>query len=160
MFVKTALPENFNDLKALLLENLRGYLDPTLPAVSNLANMAALLMHFLPRINWVGFYLRQENRLFLGPFQGLPACTEIPIGKGVCGTAAIRRETLVVDDVENFPGHIACDSASRSEIVIPILKNGDLFGVLDLDSPERSRFGSGERALLEQAVDILIDNLR
>ncbi|HOW37445.1 MAG TPA: GAF domain-containing protein [Candidatus Izemoplasmatales bacterium] len=160
MFVKTSLPADPAELHALILENLRGYLDASLPAVSNYSNMSAILMHFLPRINWVGFYLREGEKLILGPFQGLPACTEIAIGKGVCGTAALLKETVVVEDVERFPGHIACDSASRSEIVVPIIQNGNLLGVLDVDSPDLGRFRSADRALLEQAVDVLIDNLR
>jgi len=143
----------------LMLENLSGYLDASLPRVSNLANMAALLKYFLPDVSWAGFYLWENGRLILGPFQGLPACTSIALGKGVCGTAAQTQKTIVVPDVEDFIGHIACDASSRSEIVIPMLKNGVLFGVLDLDSPLLSRFQETEKIVLEKAVDLLVDIL-
>ena len=103
--------------------------------ISNLANASALLWQELDRLNWAGFYLMEKGMLVLGPFQGKPACIEIPVGKGVCGTAVAERKTQLVPDVHQFPGHIACDSASNSEIVIPIYKNGEIFGVLDLDSP-------------------------
>lgn len=145
---------------ATLLENLEGWLDPSLPDVSNLSNASALIAYFLEDINWAGFYLMDQGRLALGPFQGLPACTEIMIGKGVCGTAAAKRETIVVPDTHLFPGHIACDDRSKSEIVVPIVKGGELYGVLDLDSPIEARFGAAEQAVLEAAVAILIDKLR
>ncbi|MNP28373.1 Free methionine-R-sulfoxide reductase [compost metagenome] len=106
-------------------------------------------------INWVGFYLYDGKELVLGPFQGLPACIRIPIGRGVCGTAASERRTLLVDDVHAFPGHIACDEASQSEIVVPMFKNGELYGVLDIDSPLKNRFDSEEQQFLEQFVEIL-----
>ena len=105
-----------------------------------MSNASALLNQFLTDVNWVGFYLLKSDELVLGPFQGLPACIRIPIGKGVCGTAAQKRETIRVDDVHLFPGHIACDAASQSEIVIPIIKNDRLIGVLDIDSPIKCRF--------------------
>ena len=129
-----------------------------LPLTSNLANISALLRQCLDRINWVGFYLRQEKspQLILGPFQGLPACTRIPFGKGVCGTAAASGKTQLVPDVNEFPGHIACDSASRSEIVVPVVKEGTVLGVLDIDSPERSRFDSVDKQWLEKLVQALI----
>jgi L-methionine (R)-S-oxide reductase len=124
--------------------------------VANLAQTSALLMQLLPDLNWAGFYLRQGDELVLGPFQGKVACVRIPLGKGVCGTAAARRTTVVVPDVHAFPGHIACDSASNSEIVVPLLKEGRLLGVLDLDSPRKGRFDELDARGLEQAVAILL----
>ena len=114
---------------------LRGLTEGVPYKISNLANASALLWDSLTTLNWAGFYLLEGDRLILGPFQGKPACIEIPIGKGVCGTAALRRETILVPDVHAFPGHIACDSASNSEIVVPLMKNGEVLGVLDIDSP-------------------------
>ena len=122
---------------------------------ANLANAAALLWQELDRINWAGFYLLEGDTLVLGPFQGKPACIEIPIGKGVCGTAAARKQTVVVPNVHDFSGHITCDSASESEIVIPILPGGKLFGVLDIDSPERERFSAEDKEGLERFAAIL-----
>jgi len=118
--------------------------------IANLANTAALLHHVLKDINWVGFYLREGEELVLGPFQGLPACVRIPLGKGVCGTAAVQKKTVRVDDVHQFPGHIACDAASNSEIVVPIIKDGQLIGVLDIDSPLFRRFDETDEYYLEQ----------
>ena len=123
--------------------------------ISNLANASALLWQELPNINWAGFYLAEDKLLYLGPFQGKTACIEIPFGKGVCGTAAALDETQLVPDVHAFPGHIACDSASNSEIVVPIHKNGAVWGVLDIDSPEFGRFTEFDRSGLEQFVAIL-----
>ena len=125
-------------------------------ALANLANAAALANQGLPRINWCGFYLLRGDELVLGPFQGKPACVRIPLGKGVCGAAAQRRETLVVPDVLLFPGHIACDAASRSEIVVPILSEGRLVGVFDVDAPEPARFDEEDRAGLERFVNALV----
>lgn len=129
-----------------------------LPLTSNLANISALLRQCLDRINWVGFYLWHEagSQLILGPFQGLPACTRIPMGKGVCGTAAASRKTQRVTNVHEFPGHIACDSASRSEIVVPVVKEGTVRGVLDIDSPEESRFDIVDQEWLEKLVRALV----
>ena len=121
-----------------------------------LANAAASLKQHLPDINWAGFYLMRGGELVLGPFQGLPACTRIAIGKGVCGTAARDQSTLVVADVDQFPGHIACDSASRSEIVIPLIVNGRVIGVLDIDSPSLARFTEADRVGLESVVTALM----
>lgn len=123
--------------------------------VANLANAAALLYHSMEGLNWAGFYLLENNRLVLGPFQGRPACIEIPIGRGVCGTAAEEDRTQLVCDVHTFPGHIACDSASNSEIVVPIHAEGQVVGVLDLDSPHIGRFSEEDRAGLERFVGIL-----
>ena len=128
--------------------------------IANLANASALLYEELPQLNWVGFYLLEGDALILGPFQGKPACIRIPMGKGVCGTAAARGETIVVPNVHEFPGHIACDGASNSEIVLPIYVGGELFGVLDIDSPIFDRFDENDRIGLEGIVDILSDALR
>jgi len=126
---------------------------------ANLSNTSALLNQFFERINWVGFYLTDGDELVLGPFQGKPACVRISLGKGVCGTSAKKRESIVVPDVQLFPGHIACDSASRSEIVIPIVKNDKVLGVLDVDSPELNRFSEEDRIGLEAVVNILIKHI-
>jgi L-methionine (R)-S-oxide reductase len=141
----------YRDAAASLAAVLEGETDP----VANLANASALLAASLPKINWCGFYLLRDGELVLGPFQGKPACVRIALGRGVCGTAAARRETLVVPDVDAFPGHIACDAASRSEIVVPILVDGRLRGVLDVDAPETNRFDGEDRAGLEAFVAAL-----
>jgi L-methionine (R)-S-oxide reductase len=125
--------------------------------LANAANMSALLNQALPRLNWVGFYFLQGGELVLGPFQGKVACVRIAVGRGVCGTAAQRRETVVVSDVHAFPGHIACDAESQSEIVVPLLSNGRLSGVLDLDSPHLGRFDREDAAGLEAAVALLLE---
>ncbi len=119
-------------------------------AIANLANASALLKHAMPDTNWAGFYLFDGKELVLGPFQGLPACIRIPLARGVCGTAAAERRTLVVGDVHAFPGHIACDAASNSEIVVPLIKDDRLLGVLDIDSPLKHRFDDEERRFLER----------
>jgi GAF domain-containing protein len=137
-------------------EQLRHLLDGERNLVANAANMASLLYHTLPDVNWAGFYLLEGDELVLGPFQGKPACVRIRIGKGVCGTAAERLETVIVENVHEFPGHIACDSASSSEIVVPILSEGRLVGVLDLDSPSLARFDDEDRAGLERAVEAFV----
>ncbi len=129
-------------------------------ALANLCNLAAAVFHAVPAINWAGFYLRGGEELVLGPFQGLPACVRIPLGRGVCGTAAQRRETLVVRDVREFPGHIACDPSSRSEIVVPLVAGGELVGVLDVDAPEPGRFDEEDRAGLEQLAAVLVPRIR
>lgn len=123
--------------------------------IANLANISALLYTSLPDINWAGFYLADEDRLILGPFQGNPACVEIAFGRGVCGTAAAQDKTQLVPDVHLFPGHIACDSASRSEIVIPLHRNGKVIGVLDIDSPSIARFTKEDREGLELLASVL-----
>ena len=126
---------------------------------ANLANASALLWQELDGINWAGFYLAEDDLLVLGPFQGKPACIEIPFGKGVCGSAAQADSTIVVDDVHTFPGHIACDGASNSEIVIPLHADGKVIGVLDIDSPLFSRFSTEDRLGLEQFASALEKNL-
>ena len=123
--------------------------------IANLSNAAALLWQHLDRINWAGFYMMEDGKLILGPFQGKPACIAIPVGKGVCGTAVAENKTQLVPDVHAFPGHIACDSASNSEIVIPIHVGGEIWGVLDIDSPHFDRFTQADREGLEAFVRIL-----
>lgn len=142
----------------LLCKQLSALLEGETNATANLANASALLNQFLDRVNWVGFYTFEEetNQLVLGPFQGLPACVRIPLGKGVCGTSAQNQETLVVKDVHEFPGHIACDAASQSEIVVPLVKNGKLLGVLDIDSPEKERFDEVDRENLQKFANLLL----
>jgi L-methionine (R)-S-oxide reductase len=125
--------------------------------LANAANMSALLYEALPALNWVGFYFLQAGELVLGPFQGKVACTRIAVGRGVCGAAAERKQTVVVQDVHAFPGHIACDSASQSEIVVPLLQDGHLLGVLDLDSPQLARFDQEDAAGLNAAVAVLLE---
>lgn len=123
--------------------------------IADLANASALLYNTLEDINWAGFYLMKDGRLVLGPFQGKPACIEIPVGKGVCGTAVEREQTILVEDVHDFPGHIACDSASASEIVVPLRVGGAIVGVLDIDSPRVGRFTEEDRAGLEEFAAVL-----
>jgi L-methionine (R)-S-oxide reductase len=144
-------PETYRELSRSLSALLEGETD----ALANLSNASGLLAQALDRVNWSGFYLLRGGDLVLGPFQGKPACVRIPLGKGVCGTAAQARETLIVPDVHAFTGHIACDEDSRSEIVVPILQNGVLRGVLDVDSPEKNRFDAEDKAGLEAFVEIL-----
>ena len=124
--------------------------------IANLANASALLYHSLPDLNWAGFYLLKQGELVVGPFQGKPACVRIAVGKGVCGTAAAERKTQLVRNVHEFPGHIACDTASNSEIVVPMIRNGELLGVLDLDSPKLARFDEQDREGLESFVAALL----
>jgi L-methionine (R)-S-oxide reductase len=126
-------------------------------ALANAANMCAVLYHGLPDLNWLGFYFLQGDELVLGPFQGNVACVRIALGRGVCGTAAQRRETLIVPDVDAFPGHIACDAVSRSEIVVPLLQNGRLLGVLDVDSPDLARFDAEDRDGLNVSCNLLLE---
>jgi L-methionine (R)-S-oxide reductase len=134
-----------------LLEGERDFL-------ANTANFSALLFNTMPDVNWVGFYFYKGGGLVLGPFQGKPACTRIAIGKGVCGTAAEKMKTVIVKNVHEFPGHIACDSASNSEIVVPLIKHGKLIGVLDIDSPQLARFDEEDKAGLENLVELLISS--
>jgi len=123
--------------------------------ITNLANASAAIWQAMEGINWAGFYIMEDGKLVLGPFQGKPACIEIPVGRGVCGTAAAEKKTQLVYDVHQFPGHIACDSASNSEIVVPLFKNGQVWGVLDIDSPTTGRFTEGDKAGLETLAKIL-----
>ncbi|KKC48163.1 MULTISPECIES: GAF domain-containing protein [Paenibacillus] len=139
-----------------VIRQLEALIEDEPNAIANLANASALLAQFLADINWAGFYLLDEQGLVLGPFQGLPACVRIPVGRGVCGTAAERKETMLVPDVHAFPGHIACDAASQSEIVVPLLTaDGRLIGVLDIDSPILNRFDDIDRVQLERFAAVL-----
>ena len=147
---------DYSSLAAELVGLLAGETD----GIANAANTSALIFEALPELNWAGFYLLKDGELVVGPFQGRPACVRIAIGQGVCGTAAARRATLVVPDVEKFPGHIACDAASRSEIVIPLIANGALLGVLDIDSPRLNRFDENDRHGLERLVSIFVAGSR
>ncbi len=135
---------------------LRALLHGERDAIANLANAAALIGHTLPDLNWAGFYRLVGNELVLGPFQGKPACVRIPVGQGVCGTAVAQRQTVRVPDVQAFPGHIACDALSRSEIVVPLVNAGKLWGVLDLDSPQPNRFTAADQAGLERLAAALV----
>lgn len=144
------------DLYSRLAEQLRSLFEGERDFVANAANFTSLLFHSLPELNWVGFYLVKDGELVLGPFQGKPACVRIAIGKGVCGTAAEIRQTVVVDNVHEFPGHIACDSESNSEIVVPIIKLQHLIGVLDLDSPLLGRFEEEDAQGLSELVEIFV----
>jgi GAF domain-containing protein len=159
MFQVVAYSGNKQKDYELLLKQLNALLEGETDQIALLANASALLNQFLDKINWVGFYVWKNDELVLGPFQGLPACTRIGYGKGVCGTAVKERKTQRVADVEHFPGHIACDAASRSEIVIPIVVNGDIFGVLDIDSPITDRFDEIDQKYLEQFAGIIEEQL-
>ncbi|MGG2018129.1 GAF domain-containing protein [Bacillus sp. S10(2024)] len=142
-----------------VLKQLDALLTGESNVVANLANASALLNVFLQDINWVGFYVTEGNQLVLGPFQGLPACVRIPFGRGVCGVAAETKTTQLVADVHKFPGHIACDAASNSEIVVPLIKNNEVIGVLDIDSPNKGRFDEIDQTYLEEFVRILLKHI-
>jgi L-methionine (R)-S-oxide reductase len=146
------------ELYAHLQSQLRSLLAGERDFIANAANLSSLLYHSLPDLNWAGFYLSKGEELVLGPFQGKPACVRIPIGKGVCGTAAEQRETILVDNVHDFPGHIACDSASNSEVVVPLIQHERLLGVLDLDSPSLARFDDEDARGLNELAQIFIDS--
>lgn len=142
-----------------VLQQLKGLIEDETDLIANLANAAALLNQFLDEINWVGFYLWKDDELVLGPFQGLPACIRIPYGKGVCGAAVKEKKTMLVPNVHEFPGHIACDAKSQSEIVIPMMTEDEIIGVLDIDSPIFDRFDETDKTYLEKFVEILVDRL-
>lgn len=139
----------------LLNEQLKYMIDGVPHFIANLANASALIYDTMSDLNWAGFYLMEDGKLVLGPFQGKPACIEIEVGKGVCGTSVAQRQTILVKNVHEFEGHIACDSASNSEIVVPIFKDGEVIGVLDIDSPKLSRFDENDKSGLEEFVKIL-----
>ena len=145
------------ELYAELQSQLRALLEGERDFIANAANFASLLYHSLPDVNWVGFYLLKGDELVLGPFQGKPACVRIAVGKGVCGVAAEQRQTILVDNVHEFPGHIACDSASNSEIVVPLVVDGQLTGVLDLDSPSLARFSDDDASGLNELTSIFLE---
>ncbi|AZN41144.1 GAF domain-containing protein [Paenibacillus albus] len=159
MFHTEAYSESRENNYELVISQLGALLEGEADQIANFSNASALLNQFLDRINWVGFYINRGEELVLGPFQGLPACVRIPFTRGVCGKAASTRETVRVENVHEFPGHIACDAASQSEIVIPIVKDGELLGVLDIDSPELNRFDELDQQYLEQFVQKLIAHL-
>jgi GAF domain-containing protein len=143
----------------LLVKQIEGLLNPHDPIVTNLANITAAINQTFKKVSWVGFYLTKKNKLFLGPFQGKVACTQIKIGEGVCGTAAIKKETIVVPNVHEFPGHIACDVESNSEIVVPLINNENVCGVLDLDSKEFSTFCNIDKIWLEKICTLIVEKL-
>lgn len=155
MKLSTNKTENKADLYRTMLEQAKALTEGEKDITANLANISALIFHTLPELNWAGFYLVKDSELVLGPFQGKPACVRIKMGKGVCGTAAERGETVVVPDVHQFPGHIACDGASNSEIVVPLIKDGILIGVLDVDSPVFDRFDDEDRMGLKEMGKII-----
>lgn len=146
-------------LYAELAAQARGLLQGEHDRIANAANLAALVWHALPSINWCGFYFFDGHELVVGPFQGKPACVRIALGRGVCGTAALTREVQLVEDVDAFPGHIACDAASRSEIVVPLVIGDALLGVWDVDSPLPGRFDADDRAGMQSLVRVYLDSL-
>ena len=155
MHLHTDFSSSPDKLYPLLVQQLQAITDNVPHKIANLANTSALLWEALDNLNWVGFYLLEGDTLILGPFQGKVACIEIPMGRGVCGTAAARGETVRVEDVHAFPGHIACDSASNSEIVIPLFRNGEVVGVLDIDSPILARFTPDDQIGLEAVARVI-----
>ena len=148
-----------HELYASLIEQLRSLLEGERDFIANAANFASLIFLSLSDLNWAGFYLHKNGELVLGPFQGKPACVRIAIGKGVCGTAAQQRKTILVENVHDFPGHIACDSESNSEIVVPLFKNEELIGVLDLDSPLFGRFDDDDAKALNELAEIFVASI-
>jgi GAF domain-containing protein len=158
-FTATRLDGNKPEQYAQLLEQARALLAGENDRIANAANLSALVYHALPSLNWVGFYFFDGRELVVGPFQGLPACVRIPLDKGVCGAAASTRQTQRVADVHAFPGHIACDAASRSEVVVPLLHGADLIGVFDLDSPEPGRFDTDDQRGLEALAHAFVESL-
>lgn len=150
---------SLSEIYESLLQQLNSLINPDEPLISNLANVTATLKDTFDKISWVGFYLLKDGKLYLGPFQGKVACTVIEIGRGVCGSSAARKETIIVNDVDQFPGHIVCDGGSRSEIVIPLIKDEKIFGVLDLDSYQLSAFNETDKYYLEILSKTLIQKL-
>ncbi len=140
-----------------LLRQAKGLFDGERDLIANAANLSALIAFHLEGLNWSGLYFLKGGELVLGPFQGKPACVRIAVGKGVCGTAVAKRESVLVPDVHAFPGHIACDSASESELVVPLLKNGEVIGVIDLDSPRKGRFSEADQAGVEALARLLVE---
>ncbi len=149
-------PEQYRQLLAQARALLHGERD----RIANAANLSALVYHALPQLNWVGFYFFDGTELVVGPFQGLPACVRIPLDRGVCGKAASSQQTQRIEDVHAFPGHIACDSASRSELVVPLVLDGELLGVFDLDSPRPGRFDADDQAGLEAVAGVFLESLK
>lgn len=155
MFTKIEYNGSVIEQYTTLSKQLDALLTGETDTIANLANASALLNTFLTDINWVGFYTMKNGELVLGPFQGLPACVRIPVGRGVCGTAVSENATMLIEDVHAFPGHIACDAASNSEIVVPLRKDGEVIGVLDIDSPSKARFTTDDQQGLELFVKVL-----
>lgn len=153
---KNSTAETKTERYAELAEALEALVAGEPDSIANLANASAVIMDGLDELNWAGFYLMRGGELVLGPFQGKPACVRIPVGKGVCGTAVERAESILVEDVHAFPGHIACDAASRSELVVPLIRDGKVLGVLDLDSPRPGRFDAADRQGCERLVEVLM----
>jgi len=161
MFQSAALAGSKSEQYAELADQARGLLHGERDRVANAANLSALVFHALPQLNWVGFYFYDGKELVVGPFQGHPACVRIALGKGVCGTAAVSKRTQRIADVDAFPGHIPCDSASRSELVVPLFDaRGALVGVFDLDSPVLERFDADDQQGLEQIAAIFVESLQ
>lgn len=160
MFSSTTLTGSKPEQYAQLLAQARALVHGESDRIANAANLSALVYHALPQLNWVGFYFFDGTELVVGPFQGLPACVRIPLHKGVCGAAASTRQTQRVDDVDAFPGHIACDSASRSELVVPLVHNGELIGMLDIDSPVLARFDADDQLGLEAIAQVFVEALQ
>ncbi|WP_105614101.1 GAF domain-containing protein [Vallitalea okinawensis] len=157
MFDHTSIDsDNKKQFYEQLILRIKGIMEGERDTIANLANVASVLYNQLEEINWAGFYLHKEDQLILGPFQGKSACIRIPLGRGVCGTAAKDKVTMLVKDVHEFPGHIACDAASRSEIVVPMVKEGVLLGILDIDSPVVQRFDERDQKYMEEIADILV----
>lgn len=157
MFQSTALTGTKNEQYAQLLAQARALMHGERDRVANAANLSALLFHSLAEVNWIGFYFFDGVELVVGPFQGQPACVRIALGKGVCGTAAATGHTQRIEDVDAFPGHIPCDSASRSELVVPLFADGGLIGVLDLDSPQLARFDTDDQIGLEAIAQAFVE---
>lgn len=145
---------------AEILAQAKGLMNGETDLIANMANLSAVIFNSMERINWAGFYLYKDEQLVLGPFQGKPACIRIPVGRGVCGAAAASRETQVVEDVHAFAGHIACDAASNSEIVVPLVHKGELIGVLDIDSPDFARFDADDKVGVEALANALMDTFQ
>jgi len=159
MFTASTLSGRKSEQYAQLVEQARALLDGERDRIANAANLSALVNQALPQLNWVGFYFYDGTELVVGPFQGLPACVRIPLDRGVCGAAATRRATQRVADVHDFPGHIACDAASRSEVVVPLIRGEELIGVFDLDSPVPDRFDADDQAGLEALAQVYVESL-
>lgn len=159
MFEATELPQDKGSFYQLLNKQAEALMSGEGDALANLANISSLLKVSMSELNWVGFYILRGNKLVLGPFQGKPACVQIPVGRGVCGTAAAEKKSRRVDDVDTFPGHIACDAESQSELVVPVMVDDEVVAVLDIDSPVKSRFDQEDQAGIELLVNTLAETI-
>lgn len=157
MILQPELNKNLSETEIYksLLPVMENIVVPGEPVISVLGNVAAVLKEAFVKVSWVGFYLLKEGTLYLAAFQGKPACTQIPSGKGVCGTSVVKKQSIIVDNVEEFDGHIACDSDSRSEMVVPVMKNGIVYAVIDIDSTQYSAFGENDKYHIEQIAGII-----